>query len=876
MRTILLLMALMGPLLALPASAQTHWTREPLRIALEKLLSWNLGAEVTVEDLEGPLVPEVVLRGVKVTRHGEPLASIDRMSARVDLWALFEAQAPLISQIAIDGATLTLTRDPQGTWNLPDRSDGPETETSSDSRWINSIGIGELELRRGSLSLEGEDLDLQLGVEFEAHSVRLPWEAPSQIETRAHLEVVAHPSQWMDERIEAGRVEVNLSRAQLELREAQIQGSFGQVELTGRFDVAESFSHPAGRLEMHGSGLTWAGEGLGNGSAELATTQAGGVELKQARLEGGEVTVRARGNARRLPEGGLDIERLSIWIHDQPLEVSGLISSRRLTGVAIRARGVEAKAVGKLLSTPYALDGDLDADIELDGPLPRPTVEAKLNWRKPRVGDATLDRARLTASTGDERLTAHLDAFSNGTEVLNANATLPYSPKTPLSTGLIDDPTTHVAIRGEQIDLALLGPLLARYVRDLRGNARLSVDVRGASPEPQLEGSIELAEVWGRLGILGNRLGPIEGRIDLHQQTLSTDDLHIGVSEAHSGQAVVSGRIRIGAAGTSEVRLGLSLQQLPVALSNVLSSRVVGDMTIEGNLEAPVVRGTLSFEHARVRLPEQEDPVLREIRIVSQSGDGTPTTRIVERRKPTSLFTRSAIDLRLHAPRGTLVDGLGADVELNGDIQLTKAKGEPPRYSGEVEVVRGNYTFYGRRFAIQHGTARFPGTLKPIPQIDLEGTYRVADVTIHAYLTGDALDPTLRLDSDPAMPESEVLHYLVFGRGSDEPTDPDSSLDATAGALAAGVAINQITPLLEEALPIDELELQLSDGHTDTRIGVGKYLTRDVYVHYQRTLSREPVDEVRVELQLDDHWSLETQASSDENTGIDLIWSTRY
>ena len=97
--------------------------------------------------------------------------------------------------------------------------------------------------------------------------------------------------------------------------------------------------------------------------------------------------------------------------------------------------------------------------------------------------------------------------------------------------------------------------------------------------------------------------------------------------------------------------------------------------------------------------------------------------------------------------------------------------------------------------------------------------------------------------------------------------------DHVVFAVAAGVALSQITPLLEDHLPIDTLEILLPTDQSAGAIGVGKYVHKDVYVRYGRTLSRDPVDQVSIELRINKHWSLESQASSDENAGADLIWS---
>ena len=90
------------------------------------------------------------------------------------------------------------------------------------------------------------------------------------------------------------------------------------------------------------------------------------------------------------------------------------------------------------------------------------------------------------------------------------------------------------------------------------------------------------------------------------------------------------------------------------------------------------------------------------------------------------------------------------------------------------------------------------------------------------------------------------------------------------------MAAAQITPLLEDVLPIDTLEFRVPDDRSEGEFGVGKYVQPGVYIRYGRTLSRDPVDQVNLELQLSDHWSLETEARTDENAGVDLIWSIDF
>ena len=87
-------------------------------------------------------------------------------------------------------------------------------------------------------------------------------------------------------------------------------------------------------------------------------------------------------------------------------------------------------------------------------------------------------------------------------------------------------------------------------------------------------------------------------------------------------------------------------------------------------------------------------------------------------------------------------------------------------------------------------------------------------------------------------------------------------------------SLSEISPVLESYLPIDTLDLRMGSDPSDAaEISVGKYLSGDVFVSVGRTLGRDPVDTLRVEWQLSDHFSLESQVADDQNTGLDLIWN---
>jgi autotransporter translocation and assembly factor TamB len=114
-----------------------------------------------------------------------------------------------------------------------------------------------------------------------------------------------------------------------------------------------------------------------------------------------------------------------------------------------------------------------------------------------------------------------------------------------------------------------------------------------------------------------------------------------------------------------------------------------------------------------------------------------------------------------------------------------------------------------------------------------------------------------------------VLLYAAPARSD----DPEA---VVAKLRFAGVAARELVALLPGAVPIDTLDLRISESGVPSEVQVGKYLTDRVFVRYGHVLGPEPEDQVRVELRLDEHWSLESDLSSNESAGADVIWSLDY
>lgn len=88
-----------------------------------------------------------------------------------------------------------------------------------------------------------------------------------------------------------------------------------------------------------------------------------------------------------------------------------------------------------------------------------------------------------------------------------------------------------------------------------------------------------------------------------------------------------------------------------------------------------------------------------------------------------------------------------------------------PRLVGTVNTDLGTFRAYGQDLQIESGRIAFAGA-PGNPSIDIVAVRRNINVRVGVRLYGTAQQPLVKLFSEPAMPDSERLSWLVLGRSS--------------------------------------------------------------------------------------------------------------
>jgi translocation and assembly module TamB len=315
-------------------------------------------------------------------------------------------------------------------------------------------------------------------------------------------------------------------------------------------------------------------------------------------------------------------------------------------------------------------------------------------------------------------------------------------------------------------------------------------------------------------------------------------------------------------------------------------------LTFEGTTEKLAIRG-------EVRLPELliAGPPTRAVVLPSRDVilEGAP--------KHTEKISPLALDVQVRLVLGerVLAKVEGIDAQLDGGIDLMFQSLDKITSKGEIKVVKGRYRAYGVDLEIVRGRLFYAGGPINQPTLDILALRTVGDVRAGVTAGGILRAPVIKLYSEPAMPDADILAYIVFGRplGSSSNSEQAGMMAQVAGVLLSKGQSVVLQEQIKNRLGLSTLELQSGGADAAGRVGykeiptaptgvapakqaagvpqtmltVGKYLTPQLYFSYGRSLFTGG-NLFRLRYDLFKRWQIETQTGSE--SGVDLYYKIEF
>jgi translocation and assembly module TamB len=837
--------------------------------ALGTGMSGALRAEARVEGSQGDLVLDVALASDALSRDG---FALDAPRARATLRGLPATPSGRIALEARIGeapvaAMLAGARGGDGAWHLAlKKLEFPGLAASGEARGQDLAPLAaRIEARARDLAPLGRLLGLSLAGEARLEAEATPGEA-GHVDARLALSGRG----LAVEGLRAARLDLQASLAGAAsapvLRE--LRAELGGVALAG--EAATLRLQAQGPLDAPRASLSIAAPSMrGSLQASLAAHPVPAATIAAAELVLRGEAFRLREPARLAWRDGLAVERLRIAASTGTIAADGRLGAAA-SDLRVAATRVPL-ALLALLDPGLAMDGAVDGELRLSGPLAAPTGRLAMRAEGMRLRDgpaAGLAPARLRIDAdiarGGARVDAEATLGSAGGASLRATGSVPLDPRGALA--------LRVAGTAE---LALLDPLLSPAGQRARGRLALDVALRGSPAEPLAAGRVAITDGSFEDALQGLRVDRVAGEARLEGQMVEAVALRARIGE---GEATLSGRAPlVPRAGPFDLSLALRKARLVQSRSATIFGEAA--LSLAGRLPGQLLlSGRVTIPRAEFRLSEPLPASLPRVE-VRETGNGP---RRVPRRAPRAAASAApalpallGLDVAIEMPDSVFLRGRGVDALAGGALAL-RGSAAAPEVTGAIALRRGDFTLVGQRLEFTRGVATFDGAAPSDPSLDFEARREANGVTTKVQLGGRPSAPRLQLSSDPEMPPDEVLARLMFGRSVAELSPYELA------GIAGGVATMFVdTPgsgamdKLRGTLGLDQLRLSSTRDGEGVGVEAGRNLAPGVYVGVRP--GREPGSyDATVQVEVAPRLRVETDVGAASTGRVGVTWELDY
>ncbi len=365
--------------------------------------------------------------------------------------------------------------------------------------------------------------------------------------------------------------------------------------------------------------------------------------------------------------------------------------------------------------------------------------------------------------------------------------------------------------------------------QQLSGPIGLAADFGGRVQAPQLAGIVRANNLTYENEALGTRLTNlgIDGRF-------TNDRFELTQLRARAGEGTVAAQGTVGLASDSgfPIDIKAQLRNAQLARSDALGASATGDIRIQNGRDGGLISGDILIPEARYQIIRQGAAEVPELTRVRRKSDANRPNAAQQRQAAASagLFR---LALRVRANNRLFVSGMGLESEWQADLRIAGTSAAPT-INGQMRMIRGTYSFAGKRFEVERGVIRFEGSDFTNPVIDIAATTTAEGVTATINVTGTAQAPQIAFTSTPSLAQDEVLSRLLFGSSVTNLSATEAIQLAAALNSLRGSGGGGLNPLgkLRSATGFDRLRVLGGDEASGrgTSLAAGKYLTDDIYV----------------------------------------------
>jgi translocation and assembly module TamB len=280
------------------------------------------------------------------------------------------------------------------------------------------------------------------------------------------------------------------------------------------------------------------------------------------------------------------------------------------------------------------------------------------------------------------------------------------------------------------------------------------------------------------------------------------------------------------------------------------------NFTLTGSPQAATLRG-------QVRLNELSFSPSFDLADFAGQLSGTSSTppQGFARNVQLDITVQSTNDLNLNSSK----------LSLQGAANLrVRGNAAEPVLLGRVNLTGGDLIFRGSRYFLQPSTIEFTNPYRIEPRLNLGVDTTVQQYNIHMLFRGTMDQLRTTYSSDPALPPSDIINLLVFGKTTEAAAANPTPGNLGAQSMIASSISSQLTSRIEKIAGISQLSIDPvlggGGGLDNARVTVQQRVTGNLFVTFAADATSTQRQVIKLEYQATPRVSL--SGVRDQNGGL--------
>jgi len=620
----------------------------------------------------------------------------------------------------------------------------------------------------------------------------------------------------------------------------------------------------------------------------------------------------------RTPEGAsadvrygsnrIEVKNLQLVNADQRITADGVIAGIDST-LQVRAENVDVAQLDTLLLGDGRLAGRFTGDAEISGSTKAPTVASKFTLSQGAFRNYMFEALTGTVDYTQSGVAMDVRLQQTPTAWITAKGVAPVTLFRPTPPGVDAHDETRaggvldVQIASSPIELGIIQGFTS-YVTNVTGTMQANVRLTGTGYDPHAEGTVEIKGGAFQIPEFGTAYTGLDTRIDLQPDVVTVREFTI--LDSRGFPLTIGGTLGVHDRELGAVDINVQSQSFEIIDNRIADLKLNSKLKLTGELRKPRLEGSVDVENGTIFLAELLDRVTANPYAIEaeaalpgadEAARATPPAEGTPAPKQPSLFDALDLDVAVVIPdnlvmRGTNLRPANAPIDIGdmnatvgGMIRARKIPGAELQIVGDVNTVRGNYSFQGRRFEIlRDGHIRFDGGDELNPALNIRARRIISGVETFVQVQGTMKQPELSFSSNPPLDQADILSLIVFNQPINELGEGQQvSLTERATALAGGYLATGLSRSISNALELDEFEIEAGERGFGPTLSVGEQVGEHLFFRVRQGFGDAQATELILEYQLKDHLRVQANVAETSSTqrvtfrrieraGVDLLF----